>query len=199
VVEQKAKADSIALPAGPAASVALPHGRASDTKRCRRCEESKPLGEFGLCNARADKLNLYCKLCIRQKIAKHRQDLREFNARIALLLRKLSPANRVLGAIRLGAETQTEIARVTKLSKDEVGAALASLLLWRREIVTRTGPRRLAEEAESDGQRKYFLADGSARPVDSSPAPREPRSFGVSTIYFDGEPAIACRAPRRAA
>ncbi|MFS8084167.1 MAG: hypothetical protein ACMG6H_00910 [Acidobacteriota bacterium] len=56
--------------------------------------------------------------------------------RIARMLRKLSPADRVREAIRCGALTQTEIAKVTKLPKDEVCDALANLLLWTREVRT---------------------------------------------------------------
>lgn len=134
-----------------------------ELKRCPRCEESLPLSEFGVCRARKDGLNLYCKRCIRQKIAQSRQALREYkNARIkhgstvvpersrlaidvksgfsprriARMLRKLSPADRVREAIRCGARTQKDIAQVTKLPKDEVCDALASLLLWTREIRT---------------------------------------------------------------
>lgn len=133
-----------------------------ELKRCPRCEESLPLSEFGVCRARKDGLNLYCKRCIRQKISLSRQALREYkkargkhgtissdssrltldtktslnSRRIARMLRKLSPADRVREAIRCGAETQTEIAQITKLPKDEVCDALASLLLWTREIRT---------------------------------------------------------------
>ena len=134
-----------------------------ELKRCPRCEESLPLSEFGVCRARKDGLNLYCKRCIRQKIAQSRQALREYkNARIkhgadavsgrprlaidtksgfsprriARMLRKLSPADRVREAVRCGARTQKEIAQVTKLPKDEVCDALANLLLWTREIRT---------------------------------------------------------------
>jgi hypothetical protein len=133
-----------------------------ELKRCPRCEESLPLSEFGVCRARKDGLNLYCKRCIRQKIAQSRQALREYkNARvkhgadvpdrsrltidaksgfsprrIARMLRKLSPADRVREAIRCGARTQKEIAQVTKLPKDEVCDALANLLLWTHEIRT---------------------------------------------------------------
>src|SRR5436190_6791375 len=134
-----------------------------ELKRCPRCEESLPLSEFGICRARKDGLNLYCKRCIRQKIALSRQALREYkkarvkhggsaasqkgavsldgktafsSKRIARMLRKLSPADRVREAIRCGAETQTEIVQVTKLPKDEVCDALANLLLWTREIRT---------------------------------------------------------------
>jgi hypothetical protein len=134
-----------------------------ELKRCPRCEASLPLSDFGVCRARKDGLNLYCKRCIRQKIAHSRQALREYkNARIkhgstvapemsrvsidaksgfsprriARMLRKLSPADRVREAIRCGARTQKEIAQVTRLPKDEVCDALANLLLWTREIRT---------------------------------------------------------------
>ena len=133
-----------------------------ELKKCPRCEESLPLSEFGVCRARKDGLNLYCKRCIRQKIALSRQALREYkkarvkhgtsstepsrltinsksvfsSRRIARMLRKLSPADRVREAIRCGAHTQKEIALVTKLPKDEVCDALANLLLWTREIRT---------------------------------------------------------------
>jgi hypothetical protein len=145
---------------------------ALDLKRCPRCEESLPLSEFGVCRARKDGLNLYCKRCIRQKIALSRQALREYKSarskhgslvgksrvtlnaksgfsprRIARMLRKLSPADRVREAIRCGAETQKEIAQVTKLPKDEVCDALANLLLWTREIRTQIVRH----------QRRYFV------------------------------------------
>jgi hypothetical protein len=133
---------------------------ALELKRCPRCEEALPLSEFGICRARKDGLNLYCKRCIRQKIALSRQALREYKSarskqtsttkpritldgktgfsprRIARMLRKLSPADRVREAIRCGAHTQKEIAHVTKLPKDDVCDALANLLLWTREIRT---------------------------------------------------------------
>src|SRR5438874_12897318 len=88
-----------------------------ELKRCPRCEESLPLSEFGICRARKDGLNLYCKRCIRQKIALSRAALREYKSarvkhggsdksrpaidvadfsprRIARMLRTLSPADR---------------------------------------------------------------------------------------------------------
>lgn len=61
----------------------LAEANAVELKKCPRCEESLPLSEFGVCRARKDGLNLYCKGCIRQKIAHSRQALREYkNARI---------------------------------------------------------------------------------------------------------------------
>jgi hypothetical protein len=135
--------------------------KALDLKRCPRCEESLPVSEFGVCRARKDGLNLYCKRCIRQKIALSRKALKEYRTvrskhvtdadklklalggkpglsrrRVSQILRKLSPADRVREAIRCGARTQNEIAHVTRLPKDEVCDALANLLLWTREIRT---------------------------------------------------------------
>ncbi|HKV34210.1 MAG TPA: hypothetical protein VJP89_07815 [Pyrinomonadaceae bacterium] len=49
---------------------------------------------------------------------------------------KLSPVERVRDAIRKGSRTQREIAQETKLGKDEIGDALANLLLWTHEIRT---------------------------------------------------------------
>src|SRR5437763_7105062 len=95
--------------------------KAPELKRCPRCEESLPISEIGVCRARKDGLNLYCKRCIRQKIALSRQALRAYKSarskdsgstttksrdaldtkagfsprRIARMLRKLSPADRV--------------------------------------------------------------------------------------------------------
>lgn len=159
-----------------------------DLKKCPRCEESLPLSEFGVCRARKDGLNLYCKRCIRQKIAQSRQALREYkNARIkhgspavtgrsrmtidaksgfsarriARMLRKLSPADRVREAIRCGAETQTEIAQITKLPKDEVCDALANLLLWTREIRTQV----------INHTRRYFVNEATEELANRSAGP----------------------------
>lgn len=158
---------------------------ALDLKRCPRCEESLPLSEFGVCRARKDGLNLYCKRCIRQKIALSRQALREYKSarskhgvapaksrvtldaksgfsprRIARMLRKLSPADRVREAIRCGARTQKEIAHVTKLPKDEVCDALANLLLWTREIRTQI----------INHQRMYFVNEAMEELQEGVPA-----------------------------
>jgi len=168
-----------------------------ELKRCPRCEESLPLSQFGICRARKDGLNLYCKRCIRQKITHSRQALREYkNARIkhgtptpdkpqtaadtklnfsprriARMLRKLSPADRVREAIRCGAETQTEIAQVTKLPKDEVCDALANLLLWTREIRTQVinhTRRYFVNEATEEKSKKEPSATSRTRGLNPS-------------------------------
>ena len=63
-----------------------------------------------------------------------------------IALSKLAPVERVREAIRNGARTQKEIVQETKLGKDEVGDAIASLLLWTKEI-----------ETKSDGENRYYF------------------------------------------
>src|SRR5688572_7724699 len=89
---------------------------ATDLKRCPRCERwLSRSDDFGICRARADGLNLYCRECVRQKIHIYRAGLREYLQkhpskpaaqpklfetasphRISRALRKLSPVDRVL-------------------------------------------------------------------------------------------------------
>lgn len=149
-------------------------------RRCPRCEETLRLSEFGLCRARPDGLNLYCKPCIRQKKAQTaaglppRQPKLDLRSRmIARILRKLEPCDRVLKAIELGAYTQEAIASTTKLSIDEVCDSLADLLLWTRRIRT----------AEVDDRRMYFVCE--SEPV--IPARKENvRSFSSVAALMPG-------------
>jgi hypothetical protein len=67
------------------------------------------------------------------------------------MLSKLSPVERVKEAIKKGARTQVEIAQETRLGKDEIGDALANLLLWTREIKTQV----------VDNMRVYFINQSS--------------------------------------
>jgi hypothetical protein len=148
-----------------------------DRKQCPICTQELPLTEFGVCRARKDGRNLYCKSCIRRKVTESRRALKEYkSARKRYISQqvdasvmynsegedarspgpygsrfagKLSPVDRVRDAIRRGARTQKEIAQDTKMGKDEIGDALANLLLWTREI--RTGV--------VDNTRLYFIND----------------------------------------
>jgi hypothetical protein len=148
-----------------------------DQKQCPICTQDLPLTEFGICRARKDGRNLYCKSCIRKKVTESRRALKEYKTArkryisqqvdVAMiyssdgeearatspygckLASKLSPVDRVRDAIRRGARTQREIAQDTKMGKDEIGDALANLLLWTREI--RTGL--------VDNARVYFIND----------------------------------------
>lgn len=129
-------------------------------KHCPICSQDLPIAEFGICRARKDGRNLYCKSCIRQKVTQSRRALKEYkSARKRYIsqqiemtemmagdsasahypskaVSKLSPVERVRDAIRKGSRTQREIAQETKLGKDEIGDALANLLLWTHEIRT---------------------------------------------------------------
>ena len=158
---------------------------APDLKHCPICSNDLPISEFGICRARKDGRNLYCKSCIRHKVTQSRRALKEYKSArkkyisqqvdIAELLAadssgsaqypakamsKLSPVERVRDAIRRGSRTQREIAQETKLGKDEIGDALANLLLWTHEIRTHV----------VDNTRLYFLNDSAeAATVDDGP------------------------------
>ena len=67
------------------------------------------------------------------------------------VLSRLSPIERVREAIKKGARTQREIAQETRLGKDEIGDAIANLLLWTREIRTQT----------VDNTRLYFISESA--------------------------------------
>ncbi|MDQ3172692.1 MAG: hypothetical protein M3Q91_03150 [Acidobacteriota bacterium] len=146
-----------------------------ETKDCPLCNQALPVSEFGICRARKDGRNLYCKSCIRKKVTDSRQALREYKCarkryvtlqalesndmsladsdsyaaaqHVTRVVSKLSPIERVREAIRKNARTQKEIAQETKLGKDEIGDALANLLLWTREIRTEV----------IDNTRMYFI------------------------------------------
>jgi hypothetical protein len=151
-------------------------------KNCPICSQQLPLSEFGVCRARKDGRNLYCKSCIRKKVTESRRALKEYRSarkryvnqpvaehssaspldgdssvsmNYSRLLSKLSPVERVREAIRKGARTQKEIAHETRLGKDEIGDAIANLLLWTREIKTQI----------VDNNRLYFINESSELPI----------------------------------
>ncbi len=144
-------------------------------KYCPICAQNLSLAEFGICRARKDGRNLYCKSCIRKKVTDSRKALKEYRsarkrcatplpegswnsqlensspANYSRLMSKLSPVERVREAIRKGSRTQKEIRKVASLGDDEVGEALANLLLWTREIRTQI----------IDNTRHYFINESA--------------------------------------
>ena len=145
-----------------------------ELKHCPICTNDLPVSEFGICRARKDGRNLYCKSCIREKVTTQRRALKEYKAvrkkyqpqiEAAILIEaaskmelagftNLPPALRVRLAIERGARTQREIHVKTKLGKDVIGDALAHLLLWTHEI-----------ETKSDGaERYYFIRQAEEQP-----------------------------------
>src|SRR6195256_6209227 len=49
-------------------------------KNCPICSQQLPLSEFGVCRARKDGRNLYCKSCIRKKVTDSRRALKEYRS-----------------------------------------------------------------------------------------------------------------------
>jgi len=158
------------------------------TKNCPICSLQLPISEFGVCRARKDGRNLYCKSCIRKKVTDSRRALKEYRSarkryvgqplaegasaldneasgNYPRMLRKMSPVERVKDAIRNGSKTQKEIRKGANLSDDEVGDALANLLLWTREIRTEL----------VDNQRLYFLTEPVVGPVNYRDEPQLPQ------------------------
>ena len=174
-----------------------------ESKHCPICISDLPLDEFGICRARKDGRNLYCKGCIRNKVTQSRRALKEYksarkkyiaqqieltdlvhsdlasgNHYTAKSLSKLSPVERVRDAIRRGARTQKEIAQETKIGKDEIGDALANLLLWTREIRTQV----------QNNTRLYFLNDSAEalNPEDGPQLPARKRDVPSSFSCLHG-------------
>src|SRR5258708_10109088 len=183
-----------------------------EDKHCPICSQEPALSEFGICRARKDGRNLYCKGCIRTKVTQSRRALKEYKSArkryiaqqieipeflssdspdagqyISKPASKLSPVERVRDAIRRGARTQREIAQESKLGKDEIGDALANLLLWTREIRTEV----------IENARQYFINVVAAEPVfgaDESytanlpPRKRDvPSSFSAVPVLMPGK------------
>jgi len=149
----------------------LPMNDSPVSKACPTCPDPSALlliAEFGICRARKDGHNLYCKSCIRKKVRDSRRALKEYRAvrrgwtitreqtDSSLLPPKveLSPADRVKEAIRRGARTQRQIAQATRMGKDEIGNALADLILWTREI----------KSSIVNNIRQYFINDSPEFP-----------------------------------
>lgn len=156
-----------------------------DTKDCPICSQVLPLTEFGICRSRKDGHNLYCRGCIRKKVTDSRRALKAYKSireqsskiidtetpraddelnndlppgqhhYVTRQLNRMTPAERVREAIRKGARTQKEIAQATRLGKDEIGDALANLLLWTREIRTEV----------VDNMRRYLINEVAVEPV----------------------------------
>src|SRR5467141_1982130 len=109
----------------------------SPTKQCPICSEDLPLAEYGICRARKDGRNLYCKSCIRKKVSESRRAFKAYKSvrhqyvvqkvdaggdagpevsptrrqYVTRQISKMTPVERVREAIKNGARTQREIAQ----------------------------------------------------------------------------------------
>ena len=175
-----------------------------ESKDCPLCNRALSLSEFGICRARKDGRNLYCKRCIRKKVTDSRHALREYKSarkrhetlqaleandlplahgesglpqQVTRAVSKLSPIERVREAIKKNARTQKEIAQETKLGKDEIGDALANLLLWTREIRTEVIDNTRVYFINDSPQLGFFQPEGE--PVVPKRKPDVPSSFSA--------------------
>jgi hypothetical protein len=60
------QADQLAADEHHAATPTAPDGDALAGKRCPRCDTTKPVGEFGANRSKHDRLQTYCKPCVRE-------------------------------------------------------------------------------------------------------------------------------------
>lgn len=165
-----------------------------DTKQCPICSQDLPLTEYGICRARKDGRNLYCKSCIRKKVSESRKAFKAYKSvrhqyvvekldndsgpgkaprrqGVMRQVSKMTPVERVREAIRSGARTQKEIGKRANLGTDEVCEALANLLLWTREVRT-----------EMVGSDRHYLINQPSPEIEAQqrevPAPQLPPRKG---------------------
>lgn len=150
-------------------------------KTCPLCPPEiglQTIDNFGICRARRDGRNLYCKSCIRKKVSDSRQLLREYKfvrrqaavrsgvepLQLRLSLTRLSPLEKVRDALKNGARTHNDILRETKLTNDEVSDAIANLLLWTGEIRT----------SVVENERHYFINETVEKEAVENSVQRKP-------------------------
>ncbi len=137
--------------------------RLQQMKHCPVCDEDLAVAKFGICRARKDGRNLYCKVCIRRKVQAGRRALKEYNAAkknralplfdsaesVVVPLSRLPEVERVKAVCSSEPQTLVQIAKDSKLHVDTVEELLARLQLAREVVRTVSGDRaffRLAPE-----------------------------------------------------
>lgn len=122
----------------------------NDPRPCPRCKRVLPVDAFGICRARKDGRNLYCKTCVREKIKEFRRALKENSHRIREKIAESAPrpttsrirprtlVQLIEGFIRTaGICTYEEISREFKgniFNDEAICEAIAVLMLRAREI-----------------------------------------------------------------
>jgi hypothetical protein len=132
---------------------------------CGECGERLPIECFGICKARKTGRNLYCKVCILEKVHACRDRKRAMKK--ARNLAKTHPERKPLVisapvlpsamqkvkyAVRDGQHTRWAIREATGLTMDQVGDALAELTFVHK--VLRTKP--------VDNERHFFVREIAA-------------------------------------
>lgn len=110
------------------------------SKVCGRCHQRKRTSEFGhnttlKTSGRCDGLNIYCKQCRREDMARRRATARAQQVeRKPMMLAKADPFTKVYQAIKSGCRTRQQIHQITRLSYDSIGEALVELV-WECKAV----------------------------------------------------------------
>jgi hypothetical protein len=86
-------------------------------KHCPICNKDLSIDNFGIVRARKDGRNLYCKTCIRTKVAQGRADLRLRGIKRKRDV-KATPKEQVITAIQNGFQTREAITSATRLPMD---------------------------------------------------------------------------------
>lgn len=101
-------------------------------KHCPRCERDLPDSEFGICRARKDGINLYCRICCRQKVNAGREKRRAYLAVRkpcvpAFRRVKATPRDKVKLAYARGVTDRAAIRKMTGLHWDVLVDIIADL------------------------------------------------------------------------
>lgn len=110
--------------------------------QCERVGEPLPRSAFYERSRSADGLHSWCKKCVIRKNKARYRERRQEVKRFGEVQRKANVATRprfafslVYDAIKSGSRTREEIQRATKLSFDDIGAALVELCFEAKGVV----------------------------------------------------------------
>lgn len=117
------------------------------TKLCQSfCGRVLKLSEFPPNKKYGKKRHPYCRACCSEKMRRHREVLKAMPQRKESIMARMSPAEKVISAIRNGKHTQRQIRCHARLTVDRLGDVLVQLILDERKVKSEV----------VDGERLYF-------------------------------------------
>lgn len=107
-------------------------------KRCARCREQKSTSEFGINRATADRLNVYCKPCNRERMKVARQYQRARLQRKPVVMAKrlsaIQAEQKVERAIFRGCGRWGLLKRKLRLGSEQLGLIMVELMFVKRSV-----------------------------------------------------------------